>query len=168
MNTDRPRLVLKLSPIDKVLEVLSIAGLFFMWVYVLFEYQHLPAIIPIHFDLKGNIDNYGSRWTIFLLPAIISIVVAGLTILTKYPHVFNYTRKITAGNAMVEYTGATRTIRIIKLVIVLFLNMIVYEVVQSARTGHSTLPAWTIIAFMIAMISPVIVSLYLSWKRNSI
>jgi hypothetical protein len=166
MNADRPKITLKLSQLDKLLEALSIAGMIFMWVYVLLEYSSLPAIIPIHFDLRGNIDNYGDRWTIFLLPAIISIVFAGLTILTKYPHVFNYTRKITTGNAMVEYTSATRTIRVIKFVIVLFLNIIVYNVVQSAKTGHSTLPAWTIIAFMIAMFLPVMISLYLSWKRG--
>ena len=33
-------------------------------------FQNLPMRIPIHFDVTGTPDNYGSRWTIFLFPAI--------------------------------------------------------------------------------------------------
>ncbi|WP_313343943.1 SdpI family protein [Sedimentibacter sp.] len=34
------------------------------------SYGYLPDMIPIHFDVAGNVDNYASRISIFLTPAI--------------------------------------------------------------------------------------------------
>lgn len=36
----------------------------------IFIFSKLPTCIPIHFDISGEADNYGSRWTIFLAPGI--------------------------------------------------------------------------------------------------
>lgn len=39
------------------------------------SYSYLPEQIPIHFDVKGNVDNYGGRINIFLAPAIILFMI---------------------------------------------------------------------------------------------
>jgi uncharacterized membrane protein len=47
--------------------------------YALYLYPSLPSRIPIHFNLKGEADGWGSRESIFLSPAIM-----GLTSLFVY------------------------------------------------------------------------------------
>ncbi|MEP7165982.1 MAG: DUF1648 domain-containing protein [Ferruginibacter sp.] len=102
MNFERPILKIKPSGTDILLDRLSSLGLIFLWIFTVVQYSKLPDTIPIHFNASGNIDNYGNKLSIFLLPAIISIVFVGLTILNKYPHIFNYIHKITAENAVNE------------------------------------------------------------------
>lgn len=41
----------------------------------LISYNYLPEIIPIHFDVSGNVDNYGNRLFIFLEPFIILFMI---------------------------------------------------------------------------------------------
>lgn len=41
----------------------------------LISYSYLPEQIPIHFDINGNVDNYGGKIYIFLEPAIILFMV---------------------------------------------------------------------------------------------
>jgi uncharacterized membrane protein len=41
----------------------------------LISYNYLPEIIPIHFDVSGNVDNYGNRIFIFLEPFIILFMI---------------------------------------------------------------------------------------------
>jgi hypothetical protein len=36
--------------------------------------KRLPQKIPIHFNIFGRPDNWGSRWMIFLLPIIASVI----------------------------------------------------------------------------------------------
>lgn len=43
----------------------------------------LPDRIPIHFDATGTADNYGSKWTIFLFPGIIFILLILAEVLRK-------------------------------------------------------------------------------------
>ncbi len=39
------------------------------------SYRYLPQMIPIHFDVSGNVDNYGNRLFIFLEPFIILLMI---------------------------------------------------------------------------------------------
>lgn len=41
----------------------------------LISYSHLPEQIPVHFDVAGNVDNYGGRIYIFLAPFIILAMI---------------------------------------------------------------------------------------------
>lgn len=54
-------------------------------------FPFLPEQIPVHFDARGVVDNYGSAYTIFLLPAVMFGVNA-LGEITKHvdPKASNY------------------------------------------------------------------------------
>ncbi len=40
-------------------------------------WQSLPARVPMHFDVRGNVNQYGDRWQLLILP-LVNIVVATL------------------------------------------------------------------------------------------
>jgi len=166
MDFERPIIKIIPSRPDILLDRISLLTIIALWIFTIVQYFQLPVSIPIHFNLKAEIDNYGDKATIFILPAIISIVFAGLTVLNKFPHIFNYPRSITADNAVEEYTKATRLIRIIKLVIAVFALLISFFIVQSAKARHSALPMWIIPVFMIAMIAPVVATVSSSFKNK--
>jgi hypothetical protein len=48
-----------------------------------------------------------------------------MTVLNRFPHIFNYTTTITEENALREYTRATRLVRYLKLTMVLILGIVV-------------------------------------------
>ena len=43
------------------------------FVYAFYLYPTLPNKIPMHFNLKGEVDGWGSRESIYLLPAIMGL-----------------------------------------------------------------------------------------------
>ncbi|MDD2494015.1 MAG: SdpI family protein [Tissierellia bacterium] len=44
-------------------------------IVAIFSYGYLPDQIPIHFNVAGEIDNYGGKIYIFLFPAIIIMMI---------------------------------------------------------------------------------------------
>jgi uncharacterized membrane protein len=168
MDFERPMIKIIPSRADILLDRISLLTIIALWIFTIVQYFQLPDSIPIHFNIKAEIDNYGNKATIFILPAIISIVFAGLTVLNKFPHIFNYPRSITGDNAVQEYTKATRLIRIIKLVIAVFTLLISFFIAQSAKAGHSTLPVWIVPIFMIAMIAPILMTFFSTAKNKKI
>lgn len=40
------------------------------WWMAASAYPRLPETIPSHFNLRGEVDGWARRWTIFLLPAV--------------------------------------------------------------------------------------------------
>lgn len=166
MPTGRPTIKPRRSSFEVFVDFASVLVLTMSWAYLLFHYSSLPAIVPIHFNLNGEADGFGSKATLFMFPAIMTIVVIGLTIVNRYPHLFNYAKEITAENALTEYSRATRLIAFIKLMIVLLAGLMTFEIVESANAGKSQLPWWVFVAFISSIMIPVFLTMYKSVRAK--
>ncbi|AEV17031.1 hypothetical protein TCCBUS3UF1_19930 [Thermus sp. CCB_US3_UF1] len=50
-------------------------GLFLLWAFTLFAYLRLPERIPVHWNAQGEVDRWGSRLEVFLLPLLLTLLV---------------------------------------------------------------------------------------------
>ena len=168
MNEQRP--VVQLSPTeqDKWLDRMALLVLVLVWAYTIIKYASLPETIPVHFNASGEIDRYGGKATVFLLPAIISVVVGGMTLLNRYPHIFNYPKAINSENAAVEYARATRLLRIVKLVIVFFTAWLMFTIINGWTSTRLQLSWWALLVFIGALVVPVVLYIYRSYKRENV
>lgn len=144
------RPVLKLEPqtTDIVIEAVGWFALIVLWVVTLFYYSNLPDTIPMHFNLAGKVDSYGDKYEIFSLPVVGTILFVGITILNKFPHIFNYLVEITKENALSQYQSATRMLRILKLVVILiFITITLLTINVSILNGNEINP-WIILGFI--------------------
>lgn len=96
----RPRIDIEKSQTAILLEILTFmlvagaAGL------IGWYYDQLPDQIPIYFNSPTKDANgFGSKSLLWMSPVICGIIVIGLYILNRFPHIFNYPVKITAENA---------------------------------------------------------------------
>lgn len=163
----RPRLKVKLTPLDQVLELMGWFSLLAIWISIGTYYQKLPQIIPIHFDGTGQVDGTGDKSSLFWLAGISSILFIGLSILNRFPHIFNYISEITEENALRQYTMATRMLRILKLVLVLLFLVISVMTIKIAGGQMSKLSSWFLPITLVLVFTPIIIYLFKSSKKIS-
>jgi uncharacterized membrane protein len=60
--------------------------------------SHLPDRIPIHFDLAGHPDGWGSPSSLIFLPILSLALFAFLTVIARFPSMFNYPVGVTEAN----------------------------------------------------------------------
>ena len=113
------KIKIELNRTDKLFEILGYLALALIWLLTIYSYYYLLETIPNHFDINGNIEAYGSKTSIFIVPFISTFLFVGLTILNRFPQIFNYPTEITDQNRSIQYSNATRLIRLIKLSITL-------------------------------------------------
>ena len=89
----RPKIEIKLTQTDKILEAIGYSMLVIYWVMTIVSFSTLPENIPIHYNGLGEVDNYGGKASIFLLPIIGTFLFTILTVLNKNPENFNFTTK---------------------------------------------------------------------------
>lgn len=75
---------------------------------LLISYPGLPSQIPIHFNLVGQADGWGSKNTVFILITIFTVMCVALTLLSSRPRLFNYPFPITETNAQACYREGER------------------------------------------------------------
>ena len=155
MEFNRPKIKLKLTSLDLWLDRLAFAGMIVLWLYTLLNYNALPRIIPIHYNLSGEIDGYGNKLTILMGPFIATFIACGLSLLNKYPHIFNYPSTLTEENAERQYMLATRLLRFIKLSVVCIFLYTNITIIHNARTNVSPMYGWDLPLILLAIIAPV-------------
>lgn len=153
MNNKQPKIKIAWTAIDISLEILAVLALAALWLLLLYFYPKLPNTIPVHFDGAGKIDGYGSKILLLFEPIVASILFFGLTVLNRYPHLFNYLSPITEDNAAYQYRMATRLIRYLKLLIVLLFIFVLWTSIQAVSSqneglGLSFLPIFFAMVFI--------------------
>ena len=78
-----------------ILAPLIYAGVF---VFIALRWRYLPEQIPTHYDFNGNVDGWGSRWNLIVMPAIGLLVDLTVAITSRFPRSWNAGVKITVFN----------------------------------------------------------------------
>lgn len=153
MNNKQPKIKIAWTALDISLEILAILALAALWLILLYFYAKLPNTIPVHFDAAGKIDGYGPKILLLFEPLFASILYTGLTVLNRYPHLFNYLSPINEDNAAYQYRMATRLIRYLKLLIVFLFIFVLWTSIQAVSSqneglGLSFLPIFFALVFI--------------------
>ena len=154
-NNKRPRIPINLTKTDYLFEIIGVIGIICLFALPIYFFNDLPNQIPKHYNALGKVDSYGSHVLIWLLPVIGLVIYIGLTVLNRFPFAFNYPTKVTNDNAERLYILGTRTIRLLKVVIILslaFLNFKTIEIALNKTTeiGNYFLPIFlTTLAILI-------------------
>ena len=137
---ERPKIKLELTTADKTFEIIGWLLVISVWGLTITNYANLPETILTHYNGAGQADRFGGKATILTLPLIATVLFVGLTILNKFPHIFNYPTNITQDNALRQY--ATRMIRYLKLIIVVIFGLIEFKTIQIANGQADGLGIW--------------------------
>jgi uncharacterized membrane protein len=162
----RPRVKIELNYHDIIVDWIGWGLLAVIWFFAIFGYLYLPETIPVHFDVAGKPDGYGDKISILFIPLLTTALLAGMTILNRYPHIFNYPVKITEQNVVRQYRSATLLIRWLKLFIALIFSIILLSIYSSALDEQTNAMQWMIPMITLLTFVPVIVYLILASKKD--
>jgi hypothetical protein len=139
---DRPRLELESTSFELVTTVAAWAAVALHAVVVGYHWPLLPAEVPQHFDARGEVDAWGPRALLLLLPGLALLLVGGLSWMSRYPHLFNYPWPITAGNAHAQYRLAKTLVATIKTIVAWLLCLVSLEICRLALGRPALLGAY--------------------------
>jgi len=145
---ERPKIKIPLKSIDIVLELVGWCALMAIWIFTFINYSKLPDIIPMHYNMAGEADGFGRKANIFTLPLVATALFIGMSVLVRYPHIFNYPIRITADNALRQYTNATRMMRYLNLTTTVILGLIVFNTFRDTAGKANGLGVWFIVLVM--------------------
>lgn len=91
--------------------------------------QNLPETVPIHQNIKGEVDDWGSKITLYVLPSLSFIIIMLISFLIRKPDILNYPVEVTEKNKKVLYQKMQLFLALLSLFIAaLFLVLILESV----------------------------------------
>lgn len=135
------------SVLEKFLDASTLIIVVASAIVAIYFYGSLPDTIPTHMDINGNIDGYGNKATVFIIPMILFPTAITLWWLKRYPKLFNYPVKITAENEDIQYSMARTFVSVINLLTALLLLFIEVIIINFAVNNTSVNSLWIILGF---------------------
>lgn len=163
----RPVLQIPFSQLEITLEVIAAVCLIGMWGVVLLSWPELPDTIPVHFNAAGEPDGWGSKITLFFLPAIGTFLFAVLTVLSRFPHVYNYPCSITPENARTQYSLARTMIVGLKAELVGLFLYLEWTIVNSGIGNGEGPGLWFLPVFLLVLFGTISYYLVKALKARS-
>lgn len=127
----------KRTPCQTALEWASIIVLIGSFLVVAVHWRHLPAVIPAHYNIKGEVNRWGSKSELLILPAVSVAMYTMITLLLRVPKLWNMPVEATKENAEKLYSKTKTMILLLKLeVLLIFLYLAWAAVKQQALSAY--------------------------------
>ena len=131
--------------IKKVLPILTLGIGFSFAIIVGFSNVE---IIPLHINIHGEVDNYGSKWELFILPAIALLIYLLMWWLERNPQLYNFPNSKKHSRKEQEKIGV-ELISWLKVITVLMLVLIeILLIVKPDLVLWATLPFITLLLYV--------------------
>lgn len=127
----------------------SIILLFWVW-------GDLPDKVPAHYNGAGEVDRWGSKGEIFLLPGIGLILLIFLQVLEKFPEVHNYPVRLNESNVEKFYLYSRKLLNQLKNICLIIFSFILFESVSVAMGWGFGLGKWILPLLIIGTLFPIV------------
>ncbi len=154
MQTEKPELDIEKLAVAKVFDVLVVALFAAALVYLIVQWNQLPDEIPAHFGGDGEVDRYGSRAELLLLPVIGLIMWVGMSVLEKYPHTYNYIN-LRPDNKEIQYRYGVLFMNIIKNLSTLLFVFLIWQMTDIAMARIDSLNMSIFITLLVLLFGSI-------------
>lgn len=123
---------------------------------LIFNWNTLPDKVPAHFNAVGEVDRWGSKMELFILP-VLGIFFAGLMqLVEKFPETHNYPERFNEENAKEFYLTSRKTMNQLKNMCLIFFALISFESVTIAQGWETRLGKWIIPIIIVGTAIPIV------------
>lgn len=156
MNNERPKLQIPKTKGEWLLDILGTASFLAAFGYLIISWGSLPEEIPGHFNAAGEVDRWGSRYEILILPIISVLLWGGMSLLEKKPHIHNYPARLNENNAHAFYVISRKVANMLKNACLFLLSALIIQTVRVALGDAQSLGSWFLPLLLILTIVPIV------------
>ncbi len=141
---------------QKLLEVLGAAVFIAFAIYAVTSWSAIPEQIPAHYNIPGEVDRWGNKAELLILPIIGGVFYLLLTVVSLFPKIWNVPTARNPENKAAVYSTAKTLLIVLKVEMI---SLFFYIFYVSSRVEN--LPGYMMIIFVVLILFSM---LYLAIK----
>lgn len=152
----RPKLKIPKTKSEWVWDIIGYLFYIGSILFLVFVWGDLPDKVPAHFNGAGEVDRWGSKGELFILPVIALFILVLLQILEKFPEAHNYPARLNETNAAQFYLSSRKLLNKTKNICLIIFSAILFESVSIAMGWGGGIGKWFIPLLIIGTGFPII------------
>ena len=152
----------ELDTSDKVFEVASVVFLLANIMIVSVAVPNLPDIIPFHFNLNGEPNQFGSKYIMWVNVAVSVLIYMLMGVVSKFPETFNYPSQ--KNNKEEQFKLGAKLMRSFRACVLLFLTIVTCVEIRSAYMGSAKGAIW-LVGIVVIILAGNLIWFFTQWKK---
>ncbi|KAB2495307.1 DUF1648 domain-containing protein [Priestia endophytica] len=158
-SSNRPLLHIPRTKREKIWNAVGILFYVGSILFLLFSWYDIPTKVPAHYNIAGEVNRWGSKWELLLLPGISTFLLILMTLLEKFPNVHNYPARFNENNAAQFYLNSRKLVNMLKNICLILFFLIVFESVSISLGWEFDIGIWFLPFMLISTLLPIVISL---------
>lgn len=126
---------------------------------LIFIWNKLPDKVPGHYNALGEVDRWGSKSELFILPVIGLFIIFLMQIFERAPEFHNYPKRLNESNAEQFYLLSRKMINQIKNLCLIIFALIVFESISIAMGWGGGFGVWFLPLALILAFIPIVMGI---------
>lgn len=160
----RPILKLPKTRVEKIWDYIGGSIFILSIFYIILAWGKLPDEIPGHFNGLGEVDRWGAKIELFILPFIGLFLWIVMGLLEKAPHMHNYPSRLNESNVKAFYMNSRKILNQVKNICLILFAFISFQMVRIGLGEVNSLGWWFLPIVLIAVFIPIIKGFITSYK----
>ncbi|WP_175640464.1 DUF1648 domain-containing protein [Metabacillus schmidteae] len=127
--------------------------------FLMIVWNMLPDEVPAHYNAMGEVDRWGSKWEMVILPIVGAFLLVTMQIVEKYPEVHNYPARLNESNAEKFYLSSRKLVNQLKNICLILFAFIIFESASIALDWGSGFSIWFLPLTLLGTGVPIIVGI---------
>lgn len=155
----RPKLNIPRTKSEWVWDIIGYTFFICSLIFFIASWNELPDQVPAHYNAMGEVDRWGSKWELFILPGIGLFVIIPMHFLEKKPWLHNYPKRFNENNAKEFYILSRKLLNQLKNICLIIFSVLLLELVILALGRGNGMGIWLLPAIIIATMAPIVIGL---------
>lgn len=155
----RPKLKIPKTTSEWVWDIIGYTFYIGSIVLLIIVWSKLPEKVPAHYNAAGEVDRWGSKWELVILPVVGAFNILLMQTFELFPELHNYPRRFNESNAEQFYLNSRRMLNQMKNACFIIFALILFESISISLTWHSGFGKWFLPIVISIVFIPLIVGI---------
>lgn len=147
----RPKVKPEWSAVEKAVQIICLFILAGGIILLATQWSSLPATVATHFNASGAVDGTGDKSQLLMLPIISAVFYAFITVIERFPYIYNYPVEITEENANFQYGTAREMLTVVKTECVAVLTYLLWGAIETSKGVRHGLGSLFTVVFLVVL-----------------
>lgn len=132
---------------DRLVNVIGAGALAGTTLWLMTLWNRIPADIPVHYNLMGQVDRLAGKGSLWMLLAVGWVMFLALSVVEHFPQIWSTGVQVTPRNQEWVYRTLKNMLGTLKLIIAVLFSYLVFQSAFGGNLPPQFLPVFLILTF---------------------
>ncbi|MDF2859368.1 MAG: hypothetical protein K0Q87_5219 [Neobacillus sp.] len=128
-------------------------------IFLIIVWGNLPEEVPGHYNALGEVDRWGSKWELLILPGMGAFIILLMQTIEHFPETHNYPQRFDESNAEQFYLHSRKMINQLKNICLIIFALILFESVAISIDWGEGFGIWFLPIVIISVGLPIVLGI---------